>query len=139
VSHGVHVRIGVGSEAYAVPVEHVLEVAELGSLSPVPGSPRAVLGVRNLRGDVLPVVDLAAVLEIEREGEPLRFVVAKGAAGLVGLAVDTVTGVGPLTGAIEEAESSLLSGTVLEDGDLVGLLDVDRLIAAVGPRGVVAA
>ena len=55
----VHVRLRVGRERYALPIENVLEVAELGSLSALPGAGAAVLGVRNLRGQVLPVFDLA--------------------------------------------------------------------------------
>ena len=52
---GVHVRVRVAGEHYALPVEDVLEVAELRAITPVPGAPPAVLGVRNLRGQVLPV------------------------------------------------------------------------------------
>ena len=58
----IHVRFRVGDESFALPVGQVLEVAELGSLAPVPGAPPSVLGVRNLRGQVLPVIDLAGVL-----------------------------------------------------------------------------
>ena len=58
---GVHVRLRVGGESYAFGVEHVLEVAELGEIAPVPGAPAGVLGVRNLRGQVLPVFELASV------------------------------------------------------------------------------
>ena len=39
----VHVRVRLGGESYAVAVENVIEVAELGTLSPVPGSDRAAL------------------------------------------------------------------------------------------------
>src|SRR5687767_11818247 len=66
------VRVRVGTEDYALPVENVLEVAELGALTPVPGSARTVLGVRNLRGQVIPVIDLAGFFEIESSGEPTR-------------------------------------------------------------------
>ena len=55
---GVHLRLRVGGERYALPIENVLEVTPLGELSGVPGAGGAVLGVRNLRGQVLPVFDL---------------------------------------------------------------------------------
>ena len=60
-----HVRLRVGSELYAIPIENVLEVAELGELSAVPGAEPVVLGVRNLHGQVLPVFDLAWALVIK--------------------------------------------------------------------------
>ena len=58
----VHVQVRVGTELYALPVDHVLEIGEIGLLTATPGASRAALGVRNLRGDLLPVFDLAAVL-----------------------------------------------------------------------------
>ena len=120
----------VGGEAYAVPVENVREVAELGELTPVPGAGRAVLGVRNLRGEVLPVFDLATVFGAESEGGRERLVVAEGAGRRAGLAIDAVTDVGPLPEAVQEAESDLLTGTALADGELVGIIDVEAVFAA---------
>ena len=56
---GVHVQVRVGSERYALPVAHVLEVGEMRTLTAAPGASRATLGVCNLRGDLLAVFDLA--------------------------------------------------------------------------------
>ena len=76
-----------------MPIENVLEVAELGELSAVPGAGAAVLGVRNLHGQVLPVFDLARVLAIAGDAPAPRIVVAEHAGRLAGLAVDEVTDV----------------------------------------------
>jgi chemotaxis signal transduction protein len=129
--NGVHVRLRLGAERYAVPVEHVLEVAELGVLSAVPGAGAAVLGVRNLQGQVLPVFDLARVLAIAGDDASAPYVVvAQHDGSLAGLAVDQVTDVDALTGAGEETQDAHLSGAVLEDGHLVGIIDVPRLFGA---------
>jgi chemotaxis signal transduction protein len=128
--NGVHVRLRVGRERYAVPIEHVLEVAELGVLSVVPGAGGAVLGVRNLRGQVLPVFDLAQVLAIAGDGSSSRVVVAEYDGRLAGLAVDEVTDVGALGGEAEETGAEHLSGAVLEEGQLVGIIDVGRLFGS---------
>jgi purine-binding chemotaxis protein CheW len=127
-----HVRLRVGSELYALPVENVLEVAELGEMSAVPGAEAVVLGVRNLHGQVLPVFDLARVLASVGEATARRVVVAEHAGRLAGLAVDEVTDVSPLPAAIEEADAEYLSGALLEDGRLLGIIDVDRLFARLG-------
>ena len=125
-----HVRIRVGGEAYALPVENVREVAELGEVTPVPGAGRAVLGVRNLRGEVLPVFDLATVFGAERAGHGERLVVAEGVGRRAGFAIDAVTDVGTLPEAVQEAESDLLTGAALADGELVGIVDLEAVFVA---------
>ena len=60
----VYVRLRVAAETYAMPVEHVLEVAEIGLVRAVPRARPEMLGVWNLRGQILPVVDLAQLLGI---------------------------------------------------------------------------
>jgi purine-binding chemotaxis protein CheW len=108
----------------------VREVSDLETIAAVPGSGPAVLGVLNLRGRVLPAFDLARVLGIQREQNPTRLVIAEHDGRLVGLAVDEVSDVGSLDGALDEAEPEYLAGSTLQDGELVGLLDVGRTFAA---------
>jgi chemotaxis signal transduction protein len=127
---GVHVRVRLGRERYALAVQHVLEVGELGVLSAVPGAGAAVLGVRNLQGQVLPVFDLARVLAVAGDASTRYVVVAQHEGRLAGLAVDQVTDVDGLAGAAEETEAAHLSGAVLEEGQLVGIIDAARLFGA---------
>jgi chemotaxis signal transduction protein len=125
----VYVRVRVGSEAYALPVEHVLEVAELGAVTPMPGAPTEVLGVSNLRGQIVPVIDLSFVFGIGRTDKPRRLLVAEAAGRRAGFAIDEVNEVGDLSEAFEETDSNLLVGSALVDGQLVGVVDVPRLFA----------
>jgi chemotaxis signal transduction protein len=111
-------------------VADVLEVAELGDVTPVPGAGAAVLGVRNLRGQVLPVVDLATVFELPATA-PERIVIAERAGLRAGLAVDAVDGVEQLPEASEEVDSRHLVGAALADGSLVGVIDVGSVLDAV--------
>jgi purine-binding chemotaxis protein CheW len=124
------VRVLVADEHYALPVADVLEVAELGEVTPVPGAGAAVLGVRNLRGQVLPVVDLATVFELP-PAHPERIVIAERGGLRAGLAVDTVAGVEQLPEASEEVDSRHLTGAALADGALVGVIDVESVLDAV--------
>ena len=55
-------RFGVGQETCAVRVELVREILEVGQMTPLPLMPSFVCGVMNLRGVVVPVIDLAARL-----------------------------------------------------------------------------
>jgi purine-binding chemotaxis protein CheW len=126
----VYVTVSVRDETYALPIASVLEVAELGEISTLPGAGTGVLGLRNFHGQVLPVFELAHALGTGQERRPSRLVVLDHGGRLAGLAVDEIANVGPLAGDVEEAESDYLVGSVLEDGQLVGVVDVDRVLDA---------
>ena len=129
--------VTVGAERYALAVEDVLEVVELGAITPVPGAGPAILGVRNVRGNVMAVADLATVLGIQALHAPSRLVVAEEGGRRVGLAVETVSDVGTVGEATQEADSPYLRGATFVDGALVGLVDLgavlDALAAAHAP------
>jgi purine-binding chemotaxis protein CheW len=130
----VHVRLRLGAEEYALPVEHVLEVVELGELVAVPGAPAPVLGIRNLRGQILPVVDLAAFFGIESAAPRERVIVADDGQRRIGLAVDEVMDVSDIPEPAEETESEFLRGAALVNDALVGVVDVPRLLDALDSR-----
>lgn len=127
----VHVRFRIGAENFALPVGEVLEVADLGQLAPVPGAPGSILGVRNLRGQVLPVIDLATVLGTTGSTDRGKLVITEKAGRRAGLAIDQVTDVGELPGPTQETDSPFLSGSTLLNGELVGIVDVEGVFAAV--------
>jgi purine-binding chemotaxis protein CheW len=55
-------RMAVGCDMLAVPIEDVREILQVTRLTPLPRTPLFVRGVMNLRGAVVPVIDLAARL-----------------------------------------------------------------------------
>ena len=115
---------------YALPIENVLEVAELGELAHGSRRRAGLLGVCNFHGQVLPVFDLAYVLGIPHEqatAAPARR--RPGRMPAPGFAVDEVTDVAPLEGALEETETEYLAHATLEDGALVGVVDVARVFS----------
>lgn len=125
------VRLRLGTEWYAVDVGHVLEVAELEEVSPVPGSPAAVLGVRNLRGSVIPVLDLASLLGAELDQPPRRLVVAQHDGHRTGLAVSEVSEVISLPDSLQPATTPHLTGAAMVDTTLIGFIDLDSVLATV--------
>ncbi len=125
-----HVRVGVAGEDYALPVADVLEVADLGEISPVPGAGPSLIGVRNLRGQVLPVIDLASVFGLAGQRTPERIVVAEADGRKAGLAVDSVIGVDVVPDPSEPAESPHLKGAALTNGALVGVVEVASVLDA---------
>ena len=125
-----YVRLRVASEANAAPVTQVLEIADLGTVAAVPGAPAEILGIRNLRGRLLPVVDLAALLGIPRDSPPAHLLITVTDGHQAGLAIDEVTAVGEMPEPAEETESRLLRGATLTDGELIGVIDVPQVFAA---------
>ena len=59
-----YVTLGVGEETYAVAASTVGEVVLLPPLTRIPSMPRCVRGLANLRGTVIPVIDLARQLGV---------------------------------------------------------------------------
>jgi len=55
-------RMSVGPELLAVPIESVREILQVTRMTPLPRTPEFVRGVMNLRGSVVPVIDLSARL-----------------------------------------------------------------------------
>ena len=132
---GVYVFVRLGDESYALSVEHVREVLAGADITPLPGAGQHVLGLLNLRGDVVPVFDLAALLGASARARSERICVATCAQGVGGLAVGEVTDVAELAGEGDSVDAPLLAGTALVDGRLVGVVDVRAVFAELERRG----
>lgn len=52
-----YLTFALGDEKFAIPVDHVQEVVEFGHVTKVPNAPAYMLGIINLRGRVLPLLD----------------------------------------------------------------------------------
>jgi chemotaxis signal transduction protein len=130
----VHLQVRVGSEHYALAIEDVLEVDELGEVTPVPGAPRTVLGIRNLRGLVLPVLDLAELLGAPEARPASGLVVTERDRRRVGLGVTELGDVQALPAVAEESQSPYLQGITWLDGTLVGVVDLEAVLAAVSTQ-----
>ncbi len=67
----------LAGRAYYLPIEHMLEIADLDQLLPLPMAPKIVAGLVNLRGEVLPVIDLSTLQRgAEKTHSEKRLVVA---------------------------------------------------------------
>jgi purine-binding chemotaxis protein CheW len=82
----------IGKESYGIGIKHVIEIIELQNISEVPDMPNYVKGVINLRGKVIPIVDLRLRFDMSERAYDDRtcIVVTEIAGSLIGLVVDTV-------------------------------------------------
>jgi len=107
-----------------------VEIASLGDLTAVPGARHEILGVRNLRGQILPVIDLAQLLGLNPVAPPGQLLVAESGSIKAGLAIDEVSHVGELPDPSEGADSDFLLGAMIHDGQLFAVIDVPRIFSS---------
>jgi purine-binding chemotaxis protein CheW len=134
----------LGGGDYAVGILQVKEILQYEAITPVPGTPPSIRGVINLRGSVVPVVDLALKLGLA-ETPITRFaciliveVDLEGTRTVMGVVTDSVSEVIDL--GAEDVEEPPSFGTQVRVDHLVGvgkagkkfilLLDIDRAICA---------
>ena len=134
-----YVLFRLGPEMYGLPVEKVQSIIRYERGTPVPRAPEGVEGVINLRGRIIPVVDLSMRLgrgTFEPETTS-RVVVAEGEAGPVGLAVDAASEVAwiavdaikpPPEAAISAETADAITGVAEYGGNLVVLIDLDKAV-----------
>ncbi len=115
----------LGRDWYALQLEAVREVVPAPRLTRVPRVPPAVLGVFNLRGEVVPVLDTAALLGLPALERIAFAVIAECDAGLAGLATDG----DPATAALHEPAGA---GRFALDDGVVTVLALDALVPAEG-------
>jgi purine-binding chemotaxis protein CheW len=58
------------TEKYATPISEVREVVKGAEVTPVPGSPPFIVGVVNLRGKIIPVLDLEKLFDLQPSSPP---------------------------------------------------------------------
>jgi purine-binding chemotaxis protein CheW len=125
-------------EEYGLEILRVQEIKGYSKITPLPNTPREVKGVMNLRGSVVPIIDLRARFGL-RDAEYTRFtviIVVTVGTKIVGLVVDAVSDVlnvgakemvpTPDLGA--GVDTSFLTGIARTGDRLVSLLNIDRLV-----------
>lgn len=135
-----YVIFRLGEEEFGLPVDKVSGIIRYEQPTPVPRSPEAVLGVVNLRGRVVPVIDLGVRFSGRRivPDHLTRIVVSEGKSGPVGIVVDAASEVAafdpetirPVPEGVLAQETARAFTGVAErrEGELVILLDLEETI-----------
>ncbi len=126
----------IASERYAVPLEHLSEVAPLVAWTPVPGQPQYLLGVTNLRGEIRPVIALHSLLGLEPPAATARswLIFIQNDGNEVALHVDAVERIttiddGALTKPHETGNGLPQRFVAGISADTVILLDIPQILA----------
>jgi purine-binding chemotaxis protein CheW len=130
----------IGKEEYAVDILKVQEIRGYEKVTPIPRSPDYLKGVVNLRGTIIPVIDLRVKFGMpDPTYDSLTVVIVMRIAGrIIGAVVDAVADVvrfgeneireAPKLGAM--VDSSYLSGVVTQGSRMILALDIEKLLSA---------
>ena len=123
-------------ERYAIEPDYVREVVVLKTLTPVPCTPAFVLGVTNLRGEIVSVIDLKCFFELPDQGltNASRLIVLQSATMTLGVIADSVVGTRSIR--VDAIQPPLPTHTGVREQYLKGVtegrlavLDAERILA----------
>src|SRR5258708_7812620 len=131
----------IGTQEYCVDIMAVREIRGWTPATALPQAPPFVRGVINLRGAVLPIIDLAARLGFPSAEPTARHVIIVTQVGhqVVGLLVDAVSDIltatddliQPTPEVASDAAKTFVQGILATEGRMISLIVLDRLLPAV--------
>jgi purine-binding chemotaxis protein CheW len=131
------IEFSLGKEDYAIPLLMVREVISVPDTTPIPKSPSHFLGIMNLRGQVISVVDLRKKLKIEVKQNTEEAVIIVDIGGLnIGVVVDSINKVLAFSSEdvseMPEVESQIntqyIYGVFKKEHSLTVLLDIAKVL-----------
>ncbi|MBV5278963.1 MAG: purine-binding chemotaxis protein CheW [Campylobacteraceae bacterium] len=127
----------IGQEEYAVPILSIQEIIKPIEFTRVPSVPDYILGVFNLRGSVIPLIDLRRKFKMEpaKSSEDTRYIVMKGKDNTAGFVIDRLTEairiksskIGPPPETIH-ADKGMVYGIGMRDDSILTILKVEALL-----------
>ena len=133
-----YVAFRVGDEIYGLPIQEIEEISKVFPTTPVPRTAAFVIGIGNVRGNIIPIIDLRIRLRLHSQelGRSARILIVKRESELYGLVVDEVLYVVPIApesledapGAISGARAEFIAALARHEGDLMIILQIDALL-----------
>ena len=121
--------IAAGGDWHAIEIGRVREVVSAPQPTKLPTVPGAVLGVFNLRGEIVPLLDVEVLLSLGVTAPALFAVVVESIFGPAAIAASTVPETVSLSEPIGPSETPGTSGLYAVGTRIVTFLDLDALIA----------
>jgi len=127
----------IGEEEYAVPILSIQEIIKPFSWTRVPQVPPYVLGVFNLRGSVIPLIDLRLKfgLSPKKHNEETRFIVMRDGDDVAGFVIDRLTmairikkeNIGPAPDTLS-SDDTIIDGVGKQADKIITILKVNKLL-----------
>ena len=127
----------IGDEEYAIPILNIQEIIKPIVYTRVPSTPDYVLGMFNLRGHVIPLIDLRRKFHIQPKNEDneTRYIVMKDGDNIAGFVIDKLTEairlkssqIDPAPETLKK-EKGMISGIGKRDNSILTILQVEELL-----------
>jgi purine-binding chemotaxis protein CheW len=137
-----YVTFNIGTEVYGLPIDNIVEIAKLFATTLVPRTPDFLLGIGNVRGTVMPVIDLPSRLRlgVHEESNEARVLIVRNGDETYALIVDRVLEVLPLApesleetpGGLGSARAEFIHAIGRDEGRLIIVLDLQAVLAIEG-------
>ncbi len=137
---GKYVTFFLGMEEYGLPILAVREIIGMVEITPIPQTPTFVRGVVNLRGNVIPIIDLRRKfsMELGEESRENCIIVVRAHGADTGVVVDRMSEVSHVEGSEiqepppvgAEVNTDFILGIDKSGGKVRLLLDIERVISS---------
>lgn len=136
----------LGEEWYAFPIEGVREIYNDYSVTRIPRVPEFILGVVNVRGEIVSVTDLGTMIRVPSRTQyagvlelPSSIIVANESC-VSAVVVDEIgdivdvsrADIEPALSTLEKAQAEFVAGSVYIDERLIGIINLDKVLEPIG-------
>ncbi len=122
----------LGSSRFAVDVRSAREVAVFDAFTVVPRAAPCLVGVANLRGVIMPILDIRPLLGLpaQRPGAVITGLVVEGALLRAAIAIDAALALEPFSEVFAPEQPGFVLGFLPRGDELIPLLDVPKVLSA---------
>jgi purine-binding chemotaxis protein CheW len=128
----------LGGENYCAEIHQIRSVVRIESITRIPGAPDFVIGVTNLRGQILPVIDIRSFFGLaqRKRTEKNRVIVSDVTGSAIGIMADEVkqameieeAAIQPPLATVSEKLAAYTKGQVQVGSDILIMLDLDKAL-----------
>jgi purine-binding chemotaxis protein CheW len=135
-----YILLALEKTSFALPLSSALEIGRRPDITPLPNLPNWVLGISNIRGEIISFINLKAFLGISSTGTKLdrRFLIIHNQDMKVGIIVDSIVGIFSLSQINADLQNSpfregeianFILGVAISEENLINILDIDKLLS----------
>jgi purine-binding chemotaxis protein CheW len=139
--HKQFILFAIEDAQFAIPLSNTLEVGHQPDITPLPNLPKWVLGISNIRGEIISLINFKAFLGIPSSGSKgeRRFIIIHNQEIKVGIIVDRIMGILSIDRSDGEIQSNpyrkgeianYIQGAAVSGKNVTNILDIDRLLSS---------
>jgi purine-binding chemotaxis protein CheW len=140
-AHKQFILFAIEDTRFAIPLSNALEIGFQPNIAPLPNLPKWILGISNIRGEIISFIDFKAFLGIPSSGarQEQRFIIIHNQKITVGIIVNKIMGILSMDRFDEEIRSNpyrngeianYIRGTAVSGESVTNILDIDRLLSS---------